>query len=119
MAAAHLAQLQAAGLGVRQVARLTGVAASVVADVRAGRVSTVRPSTLARLLGAPATPAFGVCVPAVTSWRTIDSLRREGFTHRELGFRLGARSQQLQLGRRRIRQHTAAKVAALYGQLAG
>jgi len=79
----------------------------------------LRPTTASALLDVPPVLASGVCVPAVTSWRTIDSLRREGFTQRELGYRLGARSQQLQLGRRRIRQHTAAKVAALYAQLAG
>jgi len=116
---AHLEQLEALGLGVRQVARLSGVAPSRVWAVRTGTRRLVRPSTAARLLGVAAIPAPGALVAATTSWRRIDSLQREGFTRREIGWSLGARSQQLQLGRRHVRASTAARIAATYARLAG
>lgn len=114
----HLAQLAEAGIGIRQAAQLSGVNASTVAGVRSGRLVTVRPSTSARLLGIGPTLAPSALVPATVTWRFVDSLEREGYTRRELAWHLGARSQQLQLGRRRIEAQTAVRLAAAYQRLA-
>lgn len=116
---AHLEELEQLGMGTRQIARRSGVAASTISIVRAGHVRTLRPATAARLLGVSPVLASGALVAATTSWRRIDSLEREGFTRREIAWHLGARSQQLQLGRRALRASSAGKVAALYDRLAG
>ena len=105
------------GLGVRQVAALTTVAPSVVRNVRSGRVTTLRPSTLARLLAAPPSLARGALVAATKTWRAIDSLHREGYTSRELAFHLGAQSQQLQFAPRQVRVTSALRVQTLYERI--
>ena len=115
---AHLAQLAACGVGYRQVAAQTGVAASVVSAVRAGRVPRLQPATATRLLQARAILAHGALVPGTRTWRFVDSLRREGYTHRELAFHLGNASQQLQFARRRVRVASALRVASLYERIA-
>jgi hypothetical protein len=62
--------------------------------------------------------AHGALVAGTKTHRFIDSLCREGFTRRELAFRLGARSQQLQL-HRKVRVSSALAVQTLYQRLAG
>jgi hypothetical protein len=114
----HLQHLAVLGIGIRQVSRMTGVAASVVRAVRNGRTETLRASTSARLLATPPQPAPGALVAATRSWRCIDSLEREGYTRRELAARLGLHSQQLQLAPRRIRASTASRLHQLYTRLA-
>lgn len=115
---AHLQSLESAGIGVRQVAALSGVSRSTVAAVRDGTRTQLHPSTAARLLATAPVRASGALVKATTSWRFIDSLEREGYTRRELAWHYGHRSQQLSFGRRKMRGATVAKVAALYARLA-
>lgn len=114
----HLAALAQLGIGIRQIARLTSVAPSTVAAVRSGRATTCRPAIAARLLAATATPAPGALVKATRAWRHIDSLRREGFTRREIAWQLGYHSQQLQLAPKRILARSAAHIARVYSRLA-
>jgi len=111
----HLAQLQAAGLGYRQIARLAGCASVTVRRVLAG-CPQLRPATAARLLSVRPILAHGATVPGTKTHRQIDSLHREGFTRREIAFRLGSLSQQLQL-HLRVRVRSALKVAQLYHHL--
>jgi hypothetical protein len=117
-ARAHLAQLQARGIGARQLGKLAGISSRHVARVLAGRVARLRPATAARLLSVRPVLARGASVAGTRTHRFLDSLRREGFTHRSIAFRLGAHSHQLQLSRR-VRVSSALKVAAVYALLAG
>ena len=117
-ARAHLEQLGALGVGYRQAAALAGVAASVVYNVRAGLVTRLHPSTATRLLAARSGPARGAVVPATKTWRFVDSLEREGYTHREIAFHLGNTSQQLHFHPRRVRVASALRVAQLYERIA-
>lgn len=117
-ARAHLAALAALGLGYRQSAQLAGVAPSTTRAVLAGTLPTIRPTTAARLLTVRPVLAPGALVAGTKTWRYVDSLKREGFTLRELGYRLGAQSQQLQYAARRVRVASALKVARLYASLA-
>lgn len=113
----HLSQLQRLGVGYRTIARQTGVSASVVSSVLSGAAAQLRPSTAARLLLARPSVARGAFVPATRTWRHVDSLRREGYTRREMAYHLGAHSQQLQLGARLVRASTALRVAQLYERI--
>jgi hypothetical protein len=113
---AHVAALRSLGLGYRHIARLAGVAASVVKLL--GPDAKLRPATAAKLLAVvQPSLAHGCVVPGTKTWRFVDSLEREGFTRRELAFRLGRQSQQLQL-HRRVRVRSALLVATLHSHLA-
>jgi len=114
----HLAALRALGIGYRRAAHLARVAPATAQRVLAGTVSRLKPATAARLLATRPVLALGATVAGTKTWRFVDSLRREGFTHREIAFRLGAHSQQLQL-HRRVRVRSALKVAQLYQTLTG
>jgi len=116
-ARAHLAALQRAGLGTRQLAALAPASRATIAAVLAGTVTTVRPDTAARLLAVRPVLALGAHVAGTKTHRFLDSLHREGFTGRELAFRLGSLAQQLQL-HPRVTARTALRVAALYRHLA-
>jgi hypothetical protein len=50
-ARAHLVELQAAGVGYRQAAKLAGVSVQTVRHIRAGKPRAVKPDTLAAILG--------------------------------------------------------------------
>jgi len=112
----HLADLRARGLGYRQLAALAHVAPATVRRTLAG--TRPHPATAAALQAIPPILAHGCTVPGTKTWRYLDSLRREGYTHRELAFRLGARSQQLQL-HPRVRVRSALKVSQLHATLTG
>jgi hypothetical protein len=115
---AHLEQLRAGGLGVRQLGKLGGVSARHVGRILLGQVEQLRPATAAALLGVRPVLARGALVPGTRTHRFLDSLGREGFTRRELAFHLGAACQQLQF-RRRVRVSSALRVAMLYNRITG
>jgi hypothetical protein len=103
---------------VRQIATLARVSPSTVAALVAGTLVTLGAAAAARLLACPPRPAPGALVAATRARRALDSLRRDGYTQREIAWHLGARSQQLQVARRRIRVRTAVRIARVYERLA-
>lgn len=113
----HLASLARAGLGSRQLAHLAGLSRSTIRAVLDGTSASLRPATAATLLGLAPILAHGTRVPGTKTHRFLDSLRREGFTRREIAFHLGARSQQLQL-HHTVTVRSALRVATLYSRLA-
>jgi hypothetical protein len=113
---AHVAQLVALGLGLRQIAQLADTGTQVIQRILAGQ-RRIAPRTAARLLPVRACLAHGATVAGTKTWRFVDSLEREGYTRREIAWHLGAHSQQLQL-HRRVRVSTALRVAQLHARLA-
>jgi len=111
----HLRQLQALGLGTRQIARQAGVSRATVLGVLRGGSS--RPAIVAKLLAARPVLAPGVVIVGTVPWRSIDSLQREGYTRRDVARLLGSRSQQLQL-HRHLTVRSALRIARLYDALA-
>jgi transcriptional regulator with XRE-family HTH domain len=79
-ARAHLVELQAAGVGYRQAAKLAGVSVQTVRHIRSGKPRNVKPETLAAILGVKAKLAPGALVNAYATRRLIRALKLEGFT---------------------------------------
>jgi hypothetical protein len=132
----HLLDLQARGVGSAHVARLARVSRWTVRRVRAGTVTRLRPATAARLRQVAPVLALGSLIASTRTHRFLDSLVREGFTHRAIAQRLGGICQQLQLNThpvpahrrraptphgptpRRVRVSTAHRVERLYNAVA-
>lgn len=119
-ARAHLLALSRAGVGRRTVADVSGVAQTVICDVRAGTKLRIRARTARAVLAVTqACAADGAIVRATEAQRLLRQLKDEGFSKRELARRLGsqAKSPALQVGSRRIRLRTLAKVRRVYSEV--
>jgi hypothetical protein len=116
-AQAHLVDLQAAGVGYRQAAKLAGVSVQTVRHIRAGKPRAVKPDTLAAILGVKAKLAPGALVNAYATRRLIRALKKEGFTEASIARRVGLRRGRLEWEGKNITARNAAKVAALWQQV--
>lgn len=114
----HLLDLSRQGVGRRAVAAASGVAQTVIQEIRAGRRPQIRARTERQLLAVDR-QAFsgGVKVPAAATWRRITQLLEEGYTKGRLARELGMTQPALQLGRRRVLAATAARVERLHARL--
>ena len=125
----HLAALSAAGMGLKTVARLSGVSHGslskiVYGEPRQGRPPSrrVRPETLAKILAVRATDARGG--QRVGAESDVAARRRAGgrrLQQRFLARALGARADQpsLQIGKTMVRASTARAVQDLHRRLLG
>lgn len=114
----HILKLSAQGVGRRALAAASDVAERVIANIRSGKQVNVRRSTEERLLAiSNQAPSDGALIRANVAWRQIKRLLAEGFSKAELARRLGYQSPSLQLGKKRIRARTAARVDRLFRML--
>jgi hypothetical protein len=116
-ARAHLVELQAAGVGYRQAAKLAGVSVQTVRHIRAGKPRAVKPDTLAAILGVRPKLAPGALVNAYATRRLIRALKKEGFTEASIARRVGLRRGRIEWEGKSITVRNAAKVAALWQQV--
>ena len=116
-ARAHIARLGTRQMGYKQVARVAGVAISVVAAVKAGRKLRIRQETDRRIRAVAWQPALGALVDAGPTWVLLNELIATGYPKRRLAHWLGQRGQGLQVSRRHVKAQTAMCVRALHRRL--
>jgi len=125
----HLAALAAAGMGLRTVARLSGVSHGSLSKIVYGEPGRsrppsrrIRPETLAGVLAVRACDARGgQRVDATPTWRLLDELVAAGYSRRFLARALGSQAEQpsLQVGRTTVRASTARTIEELHARLMG
>lgn len=118
----HIRVLSAAGIGIRRVAALAGIAASHVADISSGVTQRVSPDVEARVLAiavAPTSLADGQIIPALGVRRRLQALMRIGWSLAAIGARLGMPRTNVSrlLRQQSVTVRTHEQLAALYEQL--
>jgi hypothetical protein len=123
----HLAALSAAGMGLKTVARLSGVSHGSLSKIVYGEPGRgkapskrIRPATLSNILEVRVSHAGGAQrVDATETWRLIEELVAAGYSRRFLARALGSRAQKpsLQMGRTMVRASTARAVEDLHRRL--
>jgi len=126
-ARAHLVKLGRAGVGLKAVARLSGVSNGSLTKIVYGQPAKgrppsrrIRPQTLARILAVRVPGAGGGGrVEAGPTWALVEELVAAGYTRAFLARALGSRSAapRLQLGRDTVRAGTARAVEDLHRRL--
>jgi hypothetical protein len=123
----HLKELAEYGIGLKTVAKVSGVPHGALSKLiygdparRRGPSKRIRPETERRILSVSLEDAAGAAkVPAGPTWRLLDDLIARGFTRTWIAGQLGADSPSLQISRVRVRATTARKVAELHRRLEG
>lgn len=121
----HLEWLSTCGVGIKTVAKLSGVPHGSLSKVMygdpqrgMGPSKRIRLATAERVLAVmPAMATGGQKVPAGPTWRLLDELVARGWSRSEIARRLGARTPALQLSRDRVRASTARAVEVLHAEL--
>lgn len=124
-ARAHVHALQAAGVGLKQVAKASGVPHGSLSKLiygdparGMGPSKRIRPATAERILAVtPADAADGARVPAGPTWEHIDRLVAAGVPKRRIAERIGQRGGGLQLGRDTIQARHARAIAEMAAEL--
>jgi hypothetical protein len=122
---AHLRELGAAGVGLKQVARVSGVSHGTLSklmygDGPRGRAPSkrVRPETAEKLIAVtPSDIAAGAKVPAGPTHAHIERLVAAGVPKRRIAERLGQNGPGLQVGRQEVTAGTARMVAAMASEM--
>lgn len=120
----HLRELGRAGVGLKQITRLTGVSGGALAKIIYGTpradgtrrppARRVRVETRDRLLAVkPSDQADGAWVPAKETWRHVETLLGRGWTKAAIAARLGQTSGRLQLGTMTVTAHHARVIRGL------
>lgn len=123
----HLAELRAAGIGTKTVAKISGVPHGsltkiIYGDARRGLAPSkrIRAATEFKILCVTVDQAAGAQrIPAGPTWVLLDDLIGRGFTRKWIAGRLGATSPSLQIRRDVVLASTARKVEVLHRRLAG
>lgn len=120
LARLHIVRLSRKGIGRRVLSDASGVARSMIADIRAKRKLRIRMRTHRAILAVD-TDARGAAtlVEAKPVWTQINRLLHEGFTRRELARRLGskAKSPALQIRPHVVTAKTAMRVEKLHSEV--
>lgn len=116
-AQAHLLELQKAGVGYRQAAKLAGVSAQTVQRIRSGQAVKVKTETIAAVLGVRAKLAPGAHINAYATRRLLKALRAEGFTEAQIARKVGLRRGRLEWEGKSITVRNARKVEVLWSQI--
>lgn len=124
-ARAHVAELRAAGVGLKQVAKASGLphgglSKLVYGDPARGMAPSrrIRPTTEAAILAVTvAAVADGGRVPAGPTWALLDDLIARGFTKTWLAGQLGQKGPALQLSRNLVSGRHVRAVADLHARL--
>ncbi len=117
-ARAHILKLRKRGIGRRTLADVAKVAITTVAELGAGRKTTLRKDTAERLLAAKFEDCVGDrhMVDAAPTQKLLAKLMEMGFTKTEIARRLGStgKTPSLQMKASTITAANARKVARLY-----
>ena len=121
----HMQFLSTQGVGLKQVAAISGVSTGALSklifgDSARGRGPSkrIRPETLAKILAVtPADIADGSRVPAGPVWVQVDRLIAAGVPKAEIGRRCGQGGMSLQLGREVVTAANARAVAEMAAEL--
>lgn len=120
----HLAMLSAAGVGLKQVTKLTGVSGGHLTKILYGTpradgarrppAARVRPETRDRILAVmPSQAADSARTPGAPVWRNVDELLARGWTKAAIARAIGQGGPKLQLGRRFVEASNARAIRAL------
>jgi hypothetical protein len=115
----HILRLSTHGIGRRSVSQASGVAQSVIHEIRQGTKKTIRARTEKQILSVTK-EAFrsGTLVSAAGTWNAIDHLvSDEGFSKAEIARRLEYKSPALQIKRERITGRTLRRFQQFYSDL--
>lgn len=120
----HLRDLAAAGVGLKTVAAVSGVAHGALWKIVYGNPSLgrgpskrVRPETAEKILAVSARDAApGARVDAAPTWRAIETLLARGWTKTAIARGIGQGGPGLQVGRAQVAKRTADAVAALLSE---
>ena len=124
-ARAHVEWLSGQGVGLKRVAKVSGVSHGSLWKIVYGRdgkrSKRIRPATAERILAVtPADVADGAKVPAGATWERLDALIAAGVPKAELARRLGQKGPGLQLSRAVVTAGHARAVAVMHDEyLAG
>lgn len=125
-ARAHVEFLSQHGVGLKQIAKVSGVAHGALWKLMygpsgRGPSKRIRPATAEKILAVtPADAADGARVPAGPTWEKVDQLVAAGLPKTEIARRIGQNSGGLQLGREFVSGGHARTIAALHARwLAG
>jgi hypothetical protein len=121
----HIEWLRTCGVGIKTVAKLTGISHGTLSKLMYGdpqrnmRPSKrIRPATAEKVLAVmPAMAAGGQKVPAGATWRLLDDLIGRGWSRAELARRLGTKGPGLQVRHTMVRASTARAVELLHAEL--
>lgn len=122
----HVQWLQTCGVGIKTIAKLSGVAHGTLSKLMFGDLQRhmppsrrVRPTTAKRVMAVMPNHASGAQkVPAAPTWRLLNDLIRRGWSRAELARRLGGQGPGLQIHRHQVLASTARKVERLHAELA-
>ncbi|NND75986.1 MAG: hypothetical protein HKN44_13370 [Ilumatobacter sp.] len=116
----HIAALAAAGVGLKQVAKASGVSHGSLSKLvygtrNRGPSKRIRPDTMSKILAVtPADIADGGRVDAAPSWELIDEMVAVGVPKAQIAEQLGQQGPGLQLSRTSLSARNAAAVADLH-----
>lgn len=115
----HLDALRSAGVGLKTIARRSGVPHGSLSKLMYGQggrgpSKRIRHDTAQKLLAVKVTDAAdGAQTDAAKTWRTIAELQRRGWTKTAIAKAIGQSGPGLQLGRRYVTHGNARAIAAL------
>lgn len=120
----HVAELSAAGVGLKQIAKVSGVAHGTLSKLIYGVPTAGRPPSRrirkvtedAILAVAPAAVADGAVVDAAETWKIIGRLQRRGWTKVAIARAIGQTGPGLQLSRRQVQARHARTIAGLLNE---
>lgn len=113
----HLVKLARAGVGLRIIEQVTGVARSILSGIKKGSRPRARARTVKKVLAVTtAQRGDASLVTAAHTWKRINTLLDEGYTKTYLAQQMGY-ARALQLRKDRVTAKNAAKVERLYTRL--
>jgi hypothetical protein len=115
----HMRKLSAAGVGRRKIADISGVAETVLQDIRNGSKTKIRARSERAILAVTAEAGLDdqTLLAGQVAHRQIAELVALGFTRAELARRLGHRAPALQYKTTKLRARTIARIDRLYREL--
>jgi len=115
----HLLHLSTKGVGARSVHDVSGVALSVLRDIKAGRQKQIRARQAKYILAVDSLcKADSAVISARDTWRLVRWMVRRGYSKAELARRLGYKSPALQLRKQYVLVKTAGRIQRLHRQIA-
>ncbi len=111
----HLLELSKNGVGRRSVHHASGVADSILHEIKLGRRERIFAKTEHRILQVDesAKGAAGI-IPAGPTWKLINELLEEGYTKSYLAKRLGRKVPALQIHKERVTVRIAVEIERLH-----
>lgn len=115
----HIASLAAAGVGLKQIAKRSGVSHGCLWKLVYGKAGgtpskRIRRSTEQAILSVmPTDAADGARIPAAPTWKVVDELIERGWTKSAIAQAIGQQGPGLQLGRLSVTPPNARAVKAL------